>query len=85
MTVGETAQPLRCDQPNSLKSQPNFLDINPDSFMCDVLISLRDNIVESVHDLGKISKKKIINTQLFKKMFHFIILVHIDRLYRNLP
>jgi len=53
--VGLAAQQsLKCDQPNSLKSQPNFLDINPDSFMCDVQISLRDNIVESLHDLGNL-------------------------------
>jgi hypothetical protein len=37
-------QLLRCDQPNSLKSKPNFLQINENSFMCDVQVSLRDPI-----------------------------------------
>jgi hypothetical protein len=43
---------LRCDQPNSLKSMSNFLAINPDSFMCDVQVSLRDNINETTFELG---------------------------------
>lgn len=53
MSVALAAQQfLKCDQPNSLKSKPNFLDINPDSFMCDVQISLRDNIAEAAYDLS---------------------------------
>ena len=46
-------QKLRCDQPNSLKAKPNFLDINPDSFMCDVQISLRDSVTEGQHELNE--------------------------------
>ena len=39
--AGAAQQLLKCDQPNSLRTKPNFLDINPDSFMCDVQISVR--------------------------------------------
>lgn len=54
LSVAAAAQQLlRCDQPNSLKSHPNFLDINPDSFMCDVQISFRDSVTESQHELGE--------------------------------
>lgn len=54
LSVAAAAQQLlRCDQPNSLKSHPNFLDINPDSFMCDVQISFRDSVTESLHEVGE--------------------------------
>ena len=44
-TVAEAAQALlRCDQPNSLKASDRFLDINPDSFMCDVEIQFRNEV-----------------------------------------
>lgn len=53
LSVASAAQQLlKCDQPNSLKSKPNFLDINPDSFMCEVQISLRDSKTEGFHELG---------------------------------
>lgn len=52
-TVGEAAQTLlKCDQPNSLKAKERFLDINPDSFMCDVEIQFRNEISESSYELG---------------------------------
>lgn len=54
MTVAGAAQnSLKCDQPNSLKSKPNFLDINPDSFMCDIQLSFRDYVNESTYELGE--------------------------------
>lgn len=54
MSVAGAAQTLlRCDQPNSLKSKPNFLDINPDSFMCDIQLSFRDHVNESTYELGE--------------------------------
>jgi hypothetical protein len=53
MSVALAAQQfLKCDQPNSLKAKTNFLDINPDSFMCDVQISLRDGVAEAAYDLS---------------------------------
>jgi hypothetical protein len=53
LSVAQAAQQLlKCNQPNSLKSKPNFLDINPDSFMCEVQISFRDFTTEGQHELG---------------------------------
>lgn len=53
MSVASAAQQfLKCDQPNSLKSKPNFLDINPDSFMCDIQIRFRDQINEANYEIG---------------------------------
>ncbi len=43
---------LKCDQPNSLKSKSNFLDINPDSFMCDIRLEFHENLNESFYELG---------------------------------
>lgn len=43
---------LRCDQPNSLKAKQSFLGINPDSFMCDVEIQFREDMIEATYDLG---------------------------------
>lgn len=54
MSVAGAAQTLlKCDQPNSLKSKPNFLDINPDSFMCDIQLAFRDHVNESTYELGE--------------------------------
>lgn len=54
MSVAGAAQTsLKCDQPNSLKSKPNFLDINPDSFMCDIQLAFRDRVNESTYELGE--------------------------------
>ncbi len=53
LKVVEAAQTyLKCDQPNSLKSKSNFLDINPASFMCDIQIAFREHANESAHELG---------------------------------
>ena len=39
---GSEPQQPRCDQPNSLRAaRSQFVDINPDSFMCDVQVALR--------------------------------------------
>jgi len=52
-SVAEAAQTLlKCDQPNSLKAKQRFLDINPDSFMCDVDIQFRNEVTESSYELG---------------------------------
>jgi hypothetical protein len=53
-SVAQAAQDyLKCDQPNSLKSKQNFLDINPDSFMCDIRLEFADNRNESSdYELG---------------------------------
>lgn len=52
-TVAEAAQDLlKCDQPNSLKAKERFLDINPDSFMCDVEIQFRNEVTENSYELG---------------------------------
>jgi Leucine-rich repeat (LRR) protein len=53
LTVAAAAQEyLKCDQPNSLKSKSNFLDINPDSFMCDIKLEFHENMNESLYELG---------------------------------
>lgn len=53
MSVASAAQHLlKCDQPNSLKSKQNFLNINPDSFMCDIQIHFRDEINEANYEIG---------------------------------
>jgi hypothetical protein len=53
LTVAAAAQDyLKCDQPNSLKSQHNFLDINPDSFMCDIRLEFHEGLNESLYELG---------------------------------
>lgn len=52
-TVADAAQTLlKCDQPNSLKAKQRFLDINPDSFMCDVEIQFRNEVTDSNYELG---------------------------------
>lgn len=54
MSVAGAAQTLlKCDQPNSLKSKPNFLDINPDSFMCDIQLAFREHVNESTYEIGE--------------------------------
>ena len=51
--VAQAAQDyLKCDQPNSLKSKPSFLDINPDSFMCDIRLEFHESVNESFYELG---------------------------------
>ena len=53
-SVGEAAQSLlKCDQPNSLKAKPHFLDINPDSFMCYVELAFRDELNEAEYETGE--------------------------------
>jgi hypothetical protein len=53
-TVADAAQTLlKCDQPNSLKAKQRFLDINPDSFMCDVQIQFRNGMTtDGDYELG---------------------------------
>jgi len=52
-SVAEAAQTLlKCDQPNSLKARQRFLDINPDSFMCDVEIQFRNEVIENSYEIG---------------------------------
>lgn len=54
ISVANAAQQfLKCDQPNSLKSKSQFLDINPDSFMCDIQLEFQNNVNEKSYELGE--------------------------------